>query len=183
MEKTTTAYLTHQLLTKANRSSLYIGTNGISYKSAEIEASVSNKTTPDIFELYEMISTYKDDLEFVCLEISSHALDQNRLARIFLDTVCILNIESDHLDYHKDEEEYIKSKFKIFNVPALKFAHEHQFKFLNCDSNLALEHYGANLENFESNNLRRVNLVSKESKIKYYVGRSLKYKKQILVTG
>ena len=175
--KTTTAYLTHQLLTKANRSSLYIGTNGISYKSAEIEASVSNKTTPDIFELYEMISTYKDDLEFVCLEISSHALDQNRLARIFLDTVCILNIESDHLDYHKDEEEYIKSKFKIFNVPALKFAHEHQFKFLNCDSNLALEHYGANLENFESNNLRRVNLVSKESKIKYYVGRSFKYKK------
>ena len=175
--KTTTAYLTHQLLTKANRSSLYIGTNGISYKSAEIEASISNKTTPDIFELYEMISTYKDDLEFVCLEISSHALDQNRLARIFLDTVCILNIESDHLDYHKDEEEYIKSKFKIFNVPALKFAHEHQFKFLNCDSNLALEHYGANLENFESNNFRRVNLVSKESKIKYYVGRSFKYKK------
>lgn len=175
--KTTTAYLTHQLLTKANRNSLYIGTNGISYKSAEIEASVSNKTTPDIFELYEIISTYKNDLEFVCLEISSHALDQNRLARIFLDTVCILNIESDHLDYHKDEEEYIKSKFKIFNVPALKFAHEHQFKFLNCDSNLALEHYGANLENFESNNFRRVNLVSKESKIKYYVGRSLKYKK------
>ena len=174
--KTTTAYLTHQLLTKANRSSLYIGTNGISYKSAEIEVSVSNKTTPDIFELYEIIGTYKDDLEFVCLEISSHALDQNRLARIFLDTVCILNIESDHLDYHKDEEEYIKSKFKIFNVPAISFAHEHQFKFLNCDSNLALEHYGANLENFESNNFRRVNLVSKEPEIKYYVGRSLKYK-------
>ena len=81
------------------------------------------------------------------------------------------------MDYHKDIEEYIKSKFKIFNVPALKFAHEHQCKFLNCDSNLALEHYGANLENFESNNFRRVNLVSKESKIKYYVGRSLKYKK------
>ncbi len=81
------------------------------------------------------------------------------------------------LDYHKDKEEYIKSKFKIFNVPALKLAHEHQCKFLNCDSNLALEHYGANLENFESNNFRRVNLVSKESKIKYYVGRSLKYKK------
>ena len=175
--KTTTAYLSHQLLTQANRSSLYIGTNGISYKSAEIEASVSNKTTPDIFELYEIISNYKDDLEFVCLEISSHALDQNRLERIFLDIVCILNIESDHLDYHKDEEEYIRSKFKIFNVPALKFAHEHQFKFLNCDSNLALEHYGANLENFESNNLRRINLVSKESEIKYYVGSSLKYKK------
>lgn len=174
--KTTTAHLTHQLLTKANRSSLYIGTNGISYKSTEIETSVSNKTTPDIFELYEIISTYKDDLEFVCLEISSHALDQNRLARIFLDTVCILNIESDHLDYHKDEEEYIKSKFKIFNVPALKFAHEYQFKFLNCDSNLALKHYGANLENFESNNFKRVNLVSKEPEIKYYVGRSLKYK-------
>ena len=95
--KTTTAHLTHQLLTKANRSSLYIGTNGISYKSAEIEASVSNKTTPDIFELYEIISTYKDDLEFVCLEISSHALDQNRLARIFLDTVCILNLSLIHI--------------------------------------------------------------------------------------
>ena len=71
MEKQQPAYLTHQLLTNANRSSLYIGTNGISYKSAEIEASVSNKTTPDIFELYEILNFYKDDLEFVCLEISS----------------------------------------------------------------------------------------------------------------
>jgi len=180
--KTTTSYLTHQLLTNAKRNSLYIGTNGVSYNSEEIEDSISNKTTPDIFELYEILNTYKNNLEFISLEISSHALDQNRLGRIFLDVACILNIASDHLDYHKDKEEYIRSKFKIFNVPheVWNFAHEYQFKILNCDSNLALEHYGANLEDFESSNFKRVNLVSKKSEIKYYVGRSLKYRKMDL---
>ena len=56
---------------------------------------------------YKLCPLYKDDLEFVCLEISSHALDQNRLARIFLDTVCILNIGGISnvtvLDEHKND--------------------------------------------------------------------------------
>ena len=77
-----------------------------------------------------------------------NALDQNRLARIFLDTVCILNIESDHLDYHKDDRRIYKVINLRFLMFHLKFAHEHQFKFLNCDSNLALEQWSQSLENF-----------------------------------
>ena len=53
----------------------------------------------------------------VCLEVSSHALDQNRLDGIqWLNSASILNIGEDHLDYHKDISSYRDSKFSIFKM-------------------------------------------------------------------
>jgi UDP-N-acetylmuramyl-tripeptide synthetase len=62
----------------------------------------------------------------VCLEVSSHALDQNRLKNITLiNSACILNIGSDHLDYHKNIQSYKDAKFKLFqNKCHLKLIHE-----------------------------------------------------------
>ena len=73
-------------------------------------------TTPNLFELFEFISgeKYEDDL-FVCIEASSHGLEQNRLIGIDAETRAILNIEQDHLDFHKNIQNYIDSKLKILN--------------------------------------------------------------------
>lgn len=51
----------------------------------------------------------------VVLEMTSHALDQNRLAGIVLDGAIILNIEREHLDYHKTMADYAAAKAKIMN--------------------------------------------------------------------
>lgn len=61
-------------------------------------------------------------VEQAVVEMTSHALDQNRLSGIELDGAIILNIEREHLDYHGTMEEYAKAKGKIIdylkpNVP------------------------------------------------------------------
>ena len=125
--KTSSAYLCHQILANAGYNSMYIGTLGAQYKDKEINNAISFKTTPDIFELFEIFNHFKiNEPISVCIEISSHALDQNRLKNIaFINSACILNIGSDHLDYHKDIQSYRNAKFKIFkNTCPLKLIHE-----------------------------------------------------------
>ena len=125
--KTSSAYLCHQILVNAGYKSMYIGTLGAQYKDKEINNAISLKTTPDIFELFEIFNYFKiNEPISVCIEISSHALDQNRLKNIsFTNSACILNIGSDHLDYHKDIQSYKDAKFKIFkNTCPLKLIHE-----------------------------------------------------------
>jgi|TARA_E500000178_G_scaffold102277_2_gene101827 UDP-N-acetylmuramoyl-L-alanyl-D-glutamate--2,6-diaminopimelate ligase len=116
--KTSAAYLCHQLLENRNFKSIYVGTLGIKQKKRKLDNTFSSKTTPDIFELFEIISSLNlNDPINICIEISSHALDQNRLSSIsYMNSTSILNISSDHLDYHKNLSSYIDAKFKIFKI-------------------------------------------------------------------
>ena len=79
--KSSTAYICHQLLRNMDYESLYVGTLGIKHNDEKIQTKFSNKTTPDIFELYEILGSLNSGLDSIsiCLEVSSHALDQNRL--------------------------------------------------------------------------------------------------------
>ena len=82
--KTSSAFLCHQLLVNMGYESIYIGTIGVKHNNNNIEKSFSSKTTPDIFELFEIINSLDwgmDSLN-VCIEVSSHALDQKRLKGI-----------------------------------------------------------------------------------------------------
>ena len=117
--KTSAAYLTHQLLQKMNYDSVYIGTLGVKFNKEEIDTSFSKKTTPDIFELFEIVNSIncKMDSMNVCMELSSHALDQKRIDKInWFYSLSIMNIRSDHLDYHLNIDAYIDSKFEIFRL-------------------------------------------------------------------
>ena len=61
----------------------------------------------------------------ICLEVSSHALDQNRLDGIqWLNSASILNIGEDHLDYHETFEDYLKTKNSIFKKAKVKIGNE-----------------------------------------------------------
>ena len=117
--KTSSAFLCHQLIRKQRikKDSLYIGTLGTQFNEEIINQSISLKTTPDLFEYFEILKFYnlKDDTN-ICIEISSHALDQKRLFDIrSMASSALLNIGKDHLDYHKNISAYRDTKFQIFN--------------------------------------------------------------------
>jgi len=116
--KTSTAYLCHQLLISQDCESVYIGTIGTQHNSEEINQSFSSKTTPDIFELFNIFKFYDfQDSVSVCIEMSSHALNQDRLKYLScLNSASILNIGTDHLDYHLNLNNYANAKFSIFDT-------------------------------------------------------------------
>lgn len=114
--KTTSAYLCHQILMTLNMNSIYMGTLGFLCNSLDAFQETRN-TTPDIFTvLYFLFQNKSEGIQNICLEVSSHALQQNRLNSLNFDVSSILNIESDHLDYHQTIENYIASKFMISNT-------------------------------------------------------------------
>ena len=60
--------------------------------------------------------------KYAVMEISSHGLDQNRVAALYIDTAIFTNLTRDHLDYHGDFERYGAAKAKLFSMPGLKSA-------------------------------------------------------------
>ena len=107
--KTTTAYLTYQLLNKLGSKTAYIGTIGF-YIPDEAVMEIPN-TTPDILDLYELILTAKEKgCKNVMMEVSSHALHQNRVKGLKFKVAAFTNLTQDHLDYHKTMENYLEAK-------------------------------------------------------------------------
>ena len=113
--KTTTAFMAHKIMRELQKPSIYIGTLGAIINDDLMQT--KGNTTPGIFELFEILQSCKTQQKtYVFLEISSHALEQKRLCNLpFLQTI-ILNIQSDHLDYHKTERNYINAKLSIANL-------------------------------------------------------------------
>ncbi len=112
--KTTTSFLIYQILNKLNIKCAYIGTIGfyIGNKRKEL-----NNTTPDVDLLYEMLlEASKAKIEYVVMEVSSHALALNRIYGLKFDAVAFTNLTRDHLDFHKTMEEYSLAKQKLFNL-------------------------------------------------------------------
>ena len=117
--KTTTAFMAHNIMRELQKPSIYIGTLGAIIND-DLKQTKGN-TTPGIFELFEILQACTTKQKtYVFLEISSHALVQKRLCNLlFLQTI-ILNIQSDHLDYHKTEKNYINAKLSIANLNTQK---------------------------------------------------------------
>ena len=111
--KTTTAFLTYQLLNSLKENCAYIGTIGIKYQDEELE---TDNTTPNILELYTiLLNLLKKNCQTVVMEISSHALSFERIYGLKLNIVAFTNLTEDHLDYHKTMENYLNTKLKIID--------------------------------------------------------------------
>ncbi|MBT4836211.1 MAG: UDP-N-acetylmuramoyl-L-alanyl-D-glutamate--2,6-diaminopimelate ligase, partial [Methylococcales bacterium] len=83
----------------------------------------SSHTTLDIISINKMLNDFsKDDVKNVVMEVSSHGLDQGRVAELKFQTAVFTNLTRDHLDYHKTTENYAKCKLKLFAMKDLKNA-------------------------------------------------------------
>ncbi|MGC8769143.1 UDP-N-acetylmuramoyl-L-alanyl-D-glutamate--2,6-diaminopimelate ligase [Calditerrivibrio sp.] len=110
--KTTTNYLIDSILKVSGHKTIRIGTTEYMIVDEKIEA---NNTTPGIYDIFEMIAKgVKKGATAVCMEVSSHALDQDRVYGLNFDVAIFTNLTGDHLDYHKTMEHYYQSKKKLF---------------------------------------------------------------------
>lgn len=110
--KTTITYLIKHILEQNGKKVGLIGTIQNIIGSIEIPAKY---TTPDPAELHTVLRRMAlAGCEYVVMEVSSQALDQQRVAGIQFDTAVFTNLTQDHLDYHKTMENYFAAKKKLF---------------------------------------------------------------------
>jgi UDP-N-acetylmuramoyl-L-alanyl-D-glutamate--2,6-diaminopimelate ligase len=119
--KTTTATLLYQLFSNLGYKTGLISTVENRIGEAVIPAT---HTTPDPIQLNNLLRSMVDEgCSFVFMEVSSHAVAQDRIAGLKFMGGIFTNITHDHLDYHKTFENYIKAKKKFFDdLPGDAFA-------------------------------------------------------------
>ena len=112
--KTTTCYLIYQALNKLNMKCAYVGTLGFYLKDEE--RTLSN-TTPNLYELYEMLlECVNKNYEYVVMEVSSQGLSMGRVDTLIFNYVIFSNLTQDHLDYHGSIDNYVLEKQKLFKM-------------------------------------------------------------------
>ncbi|HCF59518.1 MAG TPA: UDP-N-acetylmuramoyl-L-alanyl-D-glutamate--2,6-diaminopimelate ligase [Myxococcales bacterium] len=110
--KTTTAYLAEAMLAAAGERPGVVGT--VSYRFGGRELPAPN-TTPESTRLQELLAQMRDaGTTSVAMEVSSHALAQERAFGIAFTSAAFTNLTRDHLDYHGDMESYFAAKRRLF---------------------------------------------------------------------
>ena len=110
--KTTVAWLLAQSLQRLGRRCGYAGTLG--YGVDELGGG-EGMTTPDVVELHRRLAMFRDaGADCAAIEVSSHALAQDRIDGVTIDTALFTNLTRDHLDYHGDMEAYGEAKASLF---------------------------------------------------------------------
>ena len=110
--KTTTSYLIRSILIRAGYKVGLIGT--IQMMIGDEIFPVHN-TTPNVMDLQKIFDEMlAKNVDYVVMEVSSHAIAENRIAGIEFNAAVFTNLTQDHLDYHKTMENYRDTKAKLF---------------------------------------------------------------------
>lgn len=147
--KTTCVHLMCNLL-KDNINCASFGTLGIKhYRDNTCFETKTTLTTLGNIELHKNLAKVaQDGCEFVAMEVSSHGLDQKRVAGVdFVDAV-FTNLSQDHLDYHKSMENYFQAKLKLFT----EYTNKLRRAIINLD-----DAYGVRLIKFLQQNINSYN--------------------------
>jgi UDP-N-acetylmuramoyl-L-alanyl-D-glutamate--2,6-diaminopimelate ligase len=129
--KTTACYLLEALFQALGRKTGVIGTVSYRWPGHEEEAAL---TTPGCLALHAMLESMRlAGVEHVFMEVSSHALDQERVAGIAFSCALMTNLTQDHLDYHQDMEDYFASKERLFTSPAAGVSLAEKIAVANAD--------------------------------------------------
>jgi UDP-N-acetylmuramoyl-L-alanyl-D-glutamate--2,6-diaminopimelate ligase len=123
--KTTTSYIIEHLLASTGLKVGVLGTVNYRWPGFMMNAPL---TTPDCWMIHELLFNMKKaDVDVAIMEVSSHALDQYRVAGLDFDAAVLTNVTQDHLDYHGDMDSYFEAKSLLFNT----FPREHKAGIIN----------------------------------------------------
>lgn len=112
-KSTITSTLRH-VLNRLESSTGYVGTISIEYADVVQAPSL---TTPDVIEMHDILNQMVEhNVKNVALEVSSQGLDMRRVDTLDFDTAIFTNLSSEHMDYHKDLEDYFRAKKRLFDV-------------------------------------------------------------------
>lgn len=123
--KTSSAVWLGQALSRAGELTAVIGTLGVGMFRArgEVEFEATGYTTPDAVLLGRTLAQLREQgAGALAIEVSSHALEQGRVAGMHFDVALFTNLTRDHLDYHGTMEAYEAAKARLFDWPGLKAA-------------------------------------------------------------
>lgn len=110
--KTTTTYLLKAVLEACGYK---VGLIGTIQNMIGDRVLPSGHTTPDPYDLQSMLSLMAaEGCRYAVMEVSSHALDQDRVEGCFFDAAVFTNLTQDHLDYHGTMENYMLAKKRLF---------------------------------------------------------------------
>lgn len=112
--KTTTGYLIRHILKKFNRQCALLST--IEYLVGD-KSHFAKNTTPDYLSLRKLFKEIKAcGAKYVVMEVSSHGIEQGRIAGIEFSRCIFTNLKREHLDYHKTMHDYFNVKKNFFTV-------------------------------------------------------------------
>lgn len=118
--KTSCAHLLAQTLGDPPGTAGMLGTLGNGFPGRLVP---SSHTTPDAVRVQAWLARLRDEgARAVAMEVSSHALDQGRVAAVQFDTAVFTNLTRDHMDYHGTEAAYAAAKRRLFAHPELRLA-------------------------------------------------------------
>lgn len=115
--KTTTTYLIKSILEHAGKKVGIIGTNQNIIGDKVLLTQSTTPTTPNSLELQQLFAEMVEEgAEYVVMEVSSHALELDRVYGCHFDVGVFTNLTQDHLDFHKTMENYLAAKAKLFKL-------------------------------------------------------------------
>ncbi len=117
--KTTSAWLLAQALGRTGRRCGYVGTLGVGLPPANVAP--GEYTTADAVVVQRQLASLRAaGADCVAMEVSSHALDQARVAAVEFRVAAFTNLTRDHLDYHGSMAAYGEAKARLFAWPSLR---------------------------------------------------------------
>jgi UDP-N-acetylmuramoyl-L-alanyl-D-glutamate--2,6-diaminopimelate ligase len=129
--KTTTTFLIKHICEKAGLRCGLIGT--VRYEIGE-RVLPATRTTPESLDLQELLGqTANAGCRAAAMEVSSHALAQNRTGEIEWDAAVFTNLTQDHLDFHRTMENYFEAKAKLFTQLASQQRKRKPIAIVNID--------------------------------------------------
>lgn len=111
--KSSVATLSAAVLDAAGYPAGFLGTLGYRFRDRTFPG---GHTTPEASDLFRTLRRMRQaGAQAVAMEVSSHALDMGRVAGAAFDVALFTNLTRDHLDYHRDMEEYFAAKRRLFD--------------------------------------------------------------------
>ncbi|MBD3879320.1 MAG: UDP-N-acetylmuramoyl-L-alanyl-D-glutamate--2,6-diaminopimelate ligase [Quinella sp. 1Q5] len=140
--KTTTTYLLREIFSAAALSVGLIGTIQILIGDAAYPV---QNTTPNVIDLQHILADMRQKkIQVVIMEVSSHALVENRVAGVEFDTAIFTNLTQDHLDFHGTMKNYLRAKTRLFDMVSRRGHKQNKTAVINVDdaaSSEILKHY------------------------------------------